>query len=271
MALKVHIIRLGVCVQHNRDFIIDRPSGSGDMLFLHYLTPIHIHSRAGLTHEKAGACILYTPPFRQWYSGVEHGFSHNWLHFSGRDAEKFVCRYNIPANTVFYPDRADFIVPCLEEIKDETNLAEVYSHEAVAIIVERLFLLLARYFQQNIDTARTSTSRKAELLKQFKRQRAAIRDAPEKPWNLETMAHEAHLSVSRFSVLYKEFFGLSPGEEKLQARLQKAKWFLTNTTFSIKEVAHQSGFDNIYYFSRLFHRRIGCPPREYYRRHITPA
>lgn len=269
MSFKVQISRLGVRVRHNKDFIIDRPAGSGDMLFLHYLTPIHIHSRAGLTCEKPGACILYTPPFRQWYRGVKQDFNHNWFHMSGRDAEKLIRRYNIPTNTIFYPARADFIIPCLEEIKDETNLAEVYSSEAVAIIVERLLLLLSRYLQQNVATVRTS--RKAELLKRFKQQRATLRDAPEKPWRLETLARETHLSVSRFSVLYKEFFGLSPGEDILQARLQKAKWFLTNTTLSVKEAAYQSGFNNIYYFSRLFHRRTGCPAREYYRRYIAPA
>ena len=80
------------------------------------------------------------------------------------------------------------------------------------------------------------------------------------------MAEMVSKSESRFSVLYQEFFGIGAVKDLVNVRLEKACWLLTNRYMSIAEVAHQSGFENIYYFSRLFKLRIGCTPSQYYQR-----
>ena len=85
------------------------------------------------------------------------------------------------------------------------------------------------------------------------------------------MAKELHLSVSRFAVLYAEFFGASPVQELIRARLDKACWLLMSANLSVADIARESGFENIHYFSRLFHRRVGCTPRDYSRRRPVPG
>ena len=75
-------------------------------------------------------------------------------------------------------------------------------------------------------------------------------------------------SESRFSVLYQIFFGISPVKDLINMRLKKACWLLTNKYLSIAEIAYQSGFENIYYFSRLFKQKIGCTPSQYYQKFV---
>ena len=48
------------------------------------------------------------------------------------------------------------------------------------------------------------------------------------------------------------------------ARVNHAEWLLTNRHTTVAEAAEQAGFRSIHYFSRLFHRRVGCPPSRYY-------
>jgi AraC-like DNA-binding protein len=83
-------------------------------------------------------------------------------------------------------------------------------------------------------------------------------------WTVAKMAKLADLGENRFAVLYRECFGISPLEDLIRVRLHHAEWLLTNRRTTVTEAAERSGFQSIHYFSRLFRRRVGCPPSEYY-------
>ena len=59
------------------------------------------------------------------------------------------------------------------------------------------------------------------------------------------------------------YFHSSPKEELLQARLQKARYLLTNDAMTVKQAAYMAGFQNICYFNRVFKKVCGCSPGEY--------
>jgi AraC-like DNA-binding protein len=77
------------------------------------------------------------------------------------------------------------------------------------------------------------------------------------------MAKLAKLGENRFAVLYREFFGVSPMEDLIQARLHHAERLLTIRHVTVGEAAERSGFRSVHYFSRLFRRRVGCAPSQY--------
>ena len=86
-------------------------------------------------------------------------------------------------------------------------------------------------------------------------------------WTVASMAELAHVSASRFAVLYKKVFGVSPVKDMIDARLARARGLLTNAGLSVGEVAAETGLTSLSYFSRLFRRRVGTTPRDYQRRH----
>jgi AraC-like DNA-binding protein len=231
---------------------------------LHFLTPIRLLSAAGRRVEKAGACILYTPPHPQWYTAELEEFNHDWFHMSGGDAVAILDRYGLPQNTVFYPRHTGFIAGEVAAMQREKLRADPRWAEAVALRLELFFLGLSRATRKTAD--RRITSYKADLREIFQALRVAIHEKPARAWSVPDMAGEVHLSASRFAVLYREFFGISPAQELIRARLDKAAWLLMSTSLSVADVAEESGFNNLPYFSRLFRRRMGCPPREYGRR-----
>lgn len=249
------------------NFILDRPSGSDDIFFVFFATPARIYGRKGVRLEKPGACILYTPGFKQWFCGTGDELIYHWFRATGNDLTSILEHYHLPRNAVFYPQATDFIPSCLDEMRQELGQAGRFSSELMTLLAEQFFLLLSRSLQKKSDAG--APSRRMELHRHFRELRALIRKKPEEPWRLTSMAREMHLSVSRFSALYHIFFNISPIDDLINIRLEKACRLLANTTLSIKEIAGHSGFDNVYYFSRIFHRKIGCPPSLYCRREKT--
>jgi len=100
----------------------------------------------------------------------------------------------------------------------------------------------------------------------FEDLRVEMMDHVEREWTVAAMAREVFLSPCHFEKVYRDFFGVSPVEDLLRARIRRACWLLTNTELSMGEVAEQCGFNSPHYFSRVFRKRMGCPPSEYYQR-----
>jgi AraC-like DNA-binding protein len=262
----LEIGRIGIGVKHGRGFTIDRPKGSGSYVFLHFLTPIRLCSILGRRVEPAGSCLIYAPPHPQWYTAEDFSFNHDWFHFSGKGVPDLLRKYALPENTVVRPPHTNFIAEHIRDMEHEVWRNELHGLEAVALKMELFFLQLSRAMQTG--ERKRLTPYELEMKESFQTLRVAVREDPNRRWTVPLMAKEVRLSVSRFSVLHQRFFGLSPAQELMKVRLDRACWLLTNSTLSITDVAYKSGFTNTYYFSRLFHRKLGCPPRDYCRRPV---
>ena len=83
------------------------------------------------------------------------------------------------------------------------------------------------------------------------------------PWTVAAMADLAHLSASRFTAIYTELFGASPLDDLIDSRIKHACTLLDQTSFTIENIAALCGFNTPAHFSRLFRKRMGCPPGRY--------
>ncbi len=87
--------------------------------------------------------------------------------------------------------------------------------------------------------------------------------------SLEKIAHNMYLSPVYISKIFKEETGESPINYLIKIRLEKAKEILqTNDAGSIKDIASQVGYDDVYHFSKLFKKYYGISPL-YYRKKTT--
>lgn len=108
-----------------------------------------------------------------------------------------------------------------------------------------------------------ATSTERERLVSLTRARIHIHESLQDAWTVPSMARLVNLSPNRFAVLYKQFFRVSPTDDLLWRRLDHAKHLLSSTNVSVGEAAGLCGFNNIYYFSRMFRQRLGIPPSVY--------
>jgi AraC-like DNA-binding protein len=84
-----------------------------------------------------------------------------------------------------------------------------------------------------------------------------------KPSEYAALLHVAPKSLAR---LVKTHLHKTPTELIRERLVRQAKWELLHTAKPVKQVALELGFDDVFYFSRLFKRAAGCSPtffREY--------
>lgn len=91
----------------------------------------------------------------------------------------------------------------------------------------------------------------------------------DKKISLEQIAHNMYLSPVYISKIFKEETGESPINYLIKIRLEKAKEILNNNeSGSIKSIANQVGYDDVYHFSKLFKKYYGISPLYYRKRSL---
>jgi len=78
---------------------------------------------------------------------------------------------------------------------------------------------------------------------------------------LEALSRRVHLSIPHLCAQFKRYFGVSVIGYVIQLRLHQAAYLLQDQTLTITDVARRVGYDDIFYFSKLFKSRYGASPR----------
>jgi AraC-like DNA-binding protein len=258
---RIRVLAHGLWREEPVGFTVDRPYGLGLFLLVRFHSPMEVITAQGLTSAEPGHCILFSPEHPQWYRGREGAWFNDWMHIEGEAVSAVAARHGVPLNTLLLPGNTHFWPHIFEEITHEQQHAEANWEEAVELLVAQLLLKLGRALT---DPGAKFTPTEAEHLLALRALRWHIHEQLARRWTVGEMAAEVGLSRSRFAGLYQKFFGVSPVEDLLRVRLRHAQTLLTNRALSIGEVATQSGFNSVHYFSDVFHQRVGCAPRDYH-------
>jgi AraC-like DNA-binding protein len=264
-----HLVFFGANVRqrHELQYVIDRPGGYPVCSFCHFLSPTRIRTAEGLEEFDKGDCIFFDTRFPQWYRGVGIGFVNDWADFNSPDLQQLLAELKFPMNARFRPHQPVFISQILVEMRAEWINKDDHWMRSVASLIERLLVLVSRAIRVTEGIERKSP----EFFHRegFRLVREEMYQHLDRPWATADFARMASLSPSRFTALYRKVFGMSPMDDLLSARMERAKRLLLNENVSVAAVAERVGYDDVHYFSRLFHRKCGCPPSEYYRRNTV--
>ncbi len=77
------------------------------------------------------------------------------------------------------------------------------------------------------------------------------------------LAEQVNLSPGYFLRLFKKTYGVSPIEYQQSLRIETAKTFLRATHLQCNEIAHRVGYEDIFFFHRIFKKKVGLPPKQY--------
>lgn len=122
----------------------------------------------------------------------------------------------------------------------------------------RLLDLLHVVVQGAVNVSRSIPhSRRLELVVR------RLQENPAEDYRVEDLAEQAGLSPSRFRVLFKALTGRSIVRYQNWLRVNKAKDLLLSGEYSVADAAAEVGFDDTYYFSRLFKKVTGVAPSHY--------
>ena len=84
-----------------------------------------------------------------------------------------------------------------------------------------------------------------------------------KNYTLKEISEEFGFSISHFSYLFRNRTGYAPLEYFSILKIQRACQYLDLTDIRIKEIGSKVGYNDPYYFSRVFHKIMNMSPIDY--------
>lgn len=81
--------------------------------------------------------------------------------------------------------------------------------------------------------------------------------------SLRDLASELYISPDYLRQLFRKRFGQSPIHYLIRKRIEAAEELLTTSNTAIRDIGERCGFDNPYYFSRMFRKVTGKRPSDY--------
>lgn len=198
---------------------------------------------------------LLMPPNELIYHGPVHtavdGFSNDWIYVGGDDFARLIEKYPLPVSVPFSAGRSR-LACAIDKIHRERSLGAVGGADICDSAMTECIIGLYRDFVGAQGESDKLEYARGEVMRSLGRR-----------WSLSDMAKVSGYSVSRFSAIYKQRYGVSPTRDLVLQRIEEAKLLLLYGSRSVGAVAEAVGFSSLYYFSRCFKEIVGVSPSEY--------
>ena len=235
-------------------FKINRPLGTDNFTFLHFFYPVEINLNGEKIKTKPNAFLIYPPGMPQFFKS-DINVLHDWAHISS-DISPLLEKYGIKTGEIFYPKNPAFITQIFRELEGEFFGDRINRDELISVLLEAFLIKLARALKK--DSFETP-----EASEQFLNLRNRMFLELSSPWSIEELSKLVNLSPSRFQVVYKNYFGISPIDDLIKARVAAAKNMLCSENLTVYSIAKSLGYNNQFHFIRQFKKQTGLSPTEY--------
>ncbi|MBP3702540.1 MAG: AraC family transcriptional regulator [Lachnospiraceae bacterium] len=181
----------------------------------------------------------------------------------------------MPQNQIVLPD-GSHVMHCRQELRQELNqlfhsmVAEFHGSKAGQ------YFMLKAYLMQILLLIVRENKEEPQLMKNgyifksnnkdyvIKKIISYLNENYNSKISLDQIAHNMYLSPVYISKIFKEETGESPINYLIKIRLEKAKEILSSSNGgTVKTIAKMVGYDDVYYFSKLFKKYYGISPLHY--------
>jgi AraC-like DNA-binding protein len=181
-----------------------------------------------------------------------------WIHFSGSDINMFNHSFNI--GLLNGPQQISYNEKGLELWNSmHKNLEMGYGIENLSKTNLSLYHFISTFLfpEQNSDHKKQVENDLISNTILF------MKNKLQEKLTLESLAAMNKLSASHFALLFRKRTGMSPLDYFIHLKLQQACLLLITTDKKIKHIASVLGYEDPYYFSRLFKKYIKMSPLQY--------
>ena len=190
-------------------------------------------------------------------------WSIHWVHFAGRLADYYM--HLLPQGQPKIMVDAQTVERLVELFRACSESFEAsFVLQRMIFAAQTLHHLLAYLFFSNRSfspTLQTSSFHNLDTTI------ALLHQNVKKNLTLDEMAAHAGLSTSHFSRLFREQTGYSPIDYFIHLKMQHACMLLILSRKTIREIGFEIGYDDPYYFSRIFKKVVGMSPKQYRNTH----
>jgi len=228
-----------------------RPGGNQDYLFLHFHDDFDIELPGNALRNIRNKWIILTPGTPHTYGNGIKNWCHSWMHFSGSFVEMLLDQYPLPVNVLQNANTFPFFESLLLNLHEE-----IYFHDYPLLKILKNHLETA--FLQSFRAIGHSSGQ--IIPKEMLRIRQILDFKYSEKISLKELAEEACCSEPYLCAKFKKTFGMTPTDYLLQRRMNIAGHLLRTTDLRINEISRKVGYEDIYYFSRSFKKRVGSSP-----------
>lgn len=240
-----------------------RPEGSPNNILLFCVDgsgTVEIENTA-ISLSKNHLIIIPANQAHSYYANTNEPWSIYWLHYNGQQAERYtqllaprVASINI--NT----DQHSELIQIFTSIFIQLELG--YSMDVLLHVTSLLHL----FFSSIKKTSTQSSSRQENTSHYINDLITYMQKHINQSLSLSVLASTLNISSSHLTHYFKEKTGYAPIDYFIHMKMQKACHRLDTSNDSIKEIAQSLGYNDPYYFSRIFKKTMSLSPRAY--RHI---
>lgn len=226
-----------------------------------------------------GEHLFLAKGLRHWGLPItEAGTAWYWIHFEGVEEEQagYSDRLPLPETSFYTPRHYDYrfelpkhgvsaIHPSLEgrlmAMLDEYQRPKLHGMTRTSIQVYELFLDLHEATVSG-EAVPTPIGKMSSLAGKVM---AYLVDHASEEFQAEELARELALNYNYISTVFRKHTGQTVIETHTKLRINKAIDLMRNTSLNVAEISERVGFNNPYYFSRVFKKVTGEPPSVYWR------
>ncbi|TRW49543.1 helix-turn-helix domain-containing protein [Aliidiomarina halalkaliphila] len=205
--------------------------------------------------------VLFLPKgvSHSYHSDPEQPWSIYWTHFAGEQTDRFMdyigIRPDMQNAPVISLRRWQALLPDVTELLNLQH--QRLTFERAMLAASLLRKLLTQLPLLSTDPDKSDTGFNLTTLDRF------MRDNSHRQLELDDFAAFTGLSRYYFSKRFRELTGTPPIRYFNEMKMQAARKMLEETHHSVRQVALAFGFDDPYYFSRLFKKVVGLSPQHY--------
>lgn len=152
-----------------------------------------------------------------------------------------------------YPE----ILSLFQQIKNDIAFKGVYKDELLECRILELCIFLFRRCPEYFNVISGRNGKMISETKQY------IDDHYNEDIKISDIARRYNFSTSYFINIFKKMTGYSPKKYMLLRRIERARFFLTNTNMSISEIAETTGMEDSNSLIRLFRKVTGISPGKF--------
>lgn len=239
-------------------FDLSRPSGGGEFIFLYFHNAVELYFAQQWHKVPPGTLIVFEPDAaHRFISRVP--LVHDWMHLGG-DVAAELNALGLETNHMYAVACKEQITQYAARLESEFFARGEHWQRLVGAVLDELWITIAREVAGlALQPVLQGTAQRLREL------RAEMILHPEKPWTNAMMARRVNVSESRLYPLYRRLYSISPGQDLILMRVEKAKQLLQQGA-DVAQTAELVGYNSVYHFIRQFRQTVGTTPGKWRRR-----
>lgn len=190
----------------------------------------------------------------QFYKCTTNNWKFYFIHFNGTSIKYCFKKYSNDKNVILF--NRFLTTDLVNQIKKLINL-DKYKNNNEFIISATISDIIANVLTVKLENKLQTIPQSIEQIKKF------LDNNYTQKITLATIINNFYVSRSFIDKKFKFYYGITPIQYLNYVRIDKAKYYLRNSSLPMTKIAELVGINDCSYFNKLFKKNLDITPQKY--------